>query len=307
MIFTVRNGSSGSTPVKPNWNENNALSPDYIANRPMYYRDETLATQTLFDVTPMSDLDGDALAVSMTRDLFVSYESGGLSDYTRYTITVRDGNTAYTDVCIGPTDVRSEEIEFTASIIEDVISVGDKYSDYRDGATEAFYKGYCIVNNVVYITDESLFETTFGLQSGTDLSNLTIECSLYGPLLPVTVPRELLPSISEDIHDIHVVKVNSIDDLSGIDFTHFQANDLVLVASGSSTPMTWVVDNQMSDTSENPVQNKVLYQQLQNVQAQSIAYTTTAPTEINTDGLKFVVLSAEPATRYDGWVYIITN
>jgi len=40
----------------------------------------------------------------------------------------------------------------------------------------------------------------------------------------------------------------------------------------------------------------------------SINYSTTAPTSANTDGtLKVVVLSAEPATRYNGYLYIITG
>ena len=38
-----------------------------------------------------------------------------------------------------------------------------------------------------------------------------------------------------------------------------------------------------------------------------IEYTTTAPTAANTDGLKIVVLSSEPATYYDGYLYIITG
>lgn len=37
----------------------------------------------------------------------------------------------------------------------------------------------------------------------------------------------------------------------------------------------------------------------------SIQYTTTVPSAINTDGLKFVLCSSEPATKYDGWVYLI--
>ena len=37
-----------------------------------------------------------------------------------------------------------------------------------------------------------------------------------------------------------------------------------------------------------------------------IPYTTTAPTANNTTGLKIVVLSSEPATKYDGYLYIIT-
>ena len=41
--------------------------------------------------------------------------------------------------------------------------------------------------------------------------------------------------------------------------------------------------------------------------ADGISYATTAPTKANTNGLKFVVLSSEPDTKYDGWVYIITE
>lgn len=40
---------------------------------------------------------------------------------------------------------------------------------------------------------------------------------------------------------------------------------------------------------------------------ETIAYLTTAPSEANTNGLKFVVLDSEPATYYDGYYYIITE
>lgn len=40
----------------------------------------------------------------------------------------------------------------------------------------------------------------------------------------------------------------------------------------------------------------------------SVSYLTTAPTSANTSGrLQFVVLSAEPANKYDGYLYIITG
>lgn len=39
--------------------------------------------------------------------------------------------------------------------------------------------------------------------------------------------------------------------------------------------------------------------------APSVAYTTTVPTAANTNGLKFVLCDSEPATKYDGWVYLI--
>lgn len=38
-----------------------------------------------------------------------------------------------------------------------------------------------------------------------------------------------------------------------------------------------------------------------------VSYLTTAPSANNTDGLKFVVLSSEPATYYTGYYYIITG
>ena len=39
--------------------------------------------------------------------------------------------------------------------------------------------------------------------------------------------------------------------------------------------------------------------------AQSISYTTTAPSSANTNGLKICVLSSEPSTKYSGWLYLI--
>lgn len=44
----------------------------------------------------------------------------------------------------------------------------------------------------------------------------------------------------------------------------------------------------------------------ENREADNVTYLTTAPSSANTDGLKFVVLSAEPATKYNGYIYIIT-
>lgn len=42
--------------------------------------------------------------------------------------------------------------------------------------------------------------------------------------------------------------------------------------------------------------------------AKGVKYQTTAPTSANTDGdLKFVVLDSDPATKYAGYIYIITG
>lgn len=39
----------------------------------------------------------------------------------------------------------------------------------------------------------------------------------------------------------------------------------------------------------------------------ALPYLTTAPTSANADGLKLVVLSSEPTTKYSGYIYIITE
>lgn len=47
---------------------------------------------------------------------------------------------------------------------------------------------------------------------------------------------------------------------------------------------------------------------IDNVVNDGMAYTTTAPSQANTNGLmKLVVLSSEPATKYAGWLYYITQ
>ena len=40
----------------------------------------------------------------------------------------------------------------------------------------------------------------------------------------------------------------------------------------------------------------------------ALEYTTTAPTSANTSGyLKIAVLASEPSTKYDGWLYLISE
>ena len=44
-----------------------------------------------------------------------------------------------------------------------------------------------------------------------------------------------------------------------------------------------------------------------NITPSALAYTTTPPTADNTNGIKIVVLNSAPATKYEGYLYIITN
>ena len=78
-----------------------------------------------------------------------------------------------------------------------------------------------------------------------------------------------------------------------------------------------VVDSELSNSSTNPVQNRVITSALSekadtngdylNLGAGKLLYQTTEPTADNTDGLKIVVLSSEPQTKYNGYLYIITG
>lgn len=53
--------------------------------------------------------------------------------------------------------------------------------------------------------------------------------------------------------------------------------------------------------------NKAWVYNAETIEVNSVKYSTTAPTADNTDGLKVIVLDSEPATKYNGYLYIITG
>ena len=55
------------------------------------------------------------------------------------------------------------------------------------------------------------------------------------------------------------------------------------------------------------IKNKQIEDKLSDLHPDSVKYQTTEPTEENLDGLKFVVLDHEPATKYNGYIYFITD
>lgn len=55
------------------------------------------------------------------------------------------------------------------------------------------------------------------------------------------------------------------------------------------------------------IKSKDLETRLDNLHSDSIEYQTTEPTADNDEGLKFVVLDHEPATKYNGYVYYIVE
>ena len=95
------------------------------------------------------------------------------------------------------------------------------------------------------------------------------------------------------------VNIPEIETEQEYDPTSEQAMSGVAVAQAVSTKMSYssgaIVQNGTDITSS----IKDLFA--------GIPYTTTAPTAQNMDGLKFVVLTSMPDTKYFGWIYLITE
>lgn len=84
-----------------------------------------------------------------------------------------------------------------------------------------------------------------------------------------------------------------------------------VVSEGSYTwgvPNEIVFDNTPTQNSQNAVTSGGIYNAIQSLVPNGINYLTTAPTTDNTDGsLKIVILSSEPVTKYNGYLYIWEN
>lgn len=76
----------------------------------------------------------------------------------------------------------------------------------------------------------------------------------------------------------------------------------------SGTSITWTLyktEIPVPDTTDNGSFLKISSGQY--ALSTGLPILTTAPASANTDGIKIVVLSSEPATKYDGYLYIITG
>lgn len=76
----------------------------------------------------------------------------------------------------------------------------------------------------------------------------------------------------------------------------------------SGTSVTWTLyktEIPVPDTADNGNFLKILAGQF--ALSTGLPFITTAPSAANTDGIKIVVLSSEPATKYDGYLYLITG
>ena len=93
---------------------------------------------------------------------------------------------------------------------------------------------------------------------------------------------------------------------AGNNFTHYlPTNKSGTLALTSDIP---TLDSTPTQNSQNAVTSGGVYQAIQSFVPNGINYLTTAPVADNTDGdLKIVVLSSEPATKYNGYLYIWEN
>ena len=121
------------------------------------------------------------------------------------------------------------------------------------------------------------------------------------------------------------IKVDDITELTSAQLDALKNGDLVLKHLGNGDYATYVVSDckkngkiHLTYADNEKVENVVYTKVAQNWgytstttqalnHANVLGYTTTAPTEDNTDGLKVVVLTSEPATKYAGYIYLITE
>ena len=149
---------------------------------------------------------------------------------------------------------------------------GNQYHSYRVSYKEE-KQGICLTYSDASIVETVSYDYTNGhwVYNSTDVTELGDE----------------LPSIAGNADK--VLKVNS--GATGVEWGEV-SSDVVANPTGSATVELQKLEVNNTITSI----------------GDSINYLTSAPTSANTSGrLIFVVLSSEPSTKYDGYLYIITG
>lgn len=89
--------------------------------------------------------------------------------------------------------------------------------------------------------------------------------------------------------------------------TGYGTNGYLLESKGSGNAPTFTIQK-VTTISSSSTNNQVPSALAAYNFGQEVSYTTTAPSSANTSGrLKIVVLTSEPATKYDGYIYFITE
>lgn len=117
--------------------------------------------------------------------------------------------------------------------------------------------------------------------------------------------KRVTQNVNDAVNQSNLISVALIEALNLQDYVNVKMSvedvaQLIKNALGSGG--TIVVDNQLSTTSTNPVQNKVITGALND----KVGVLTTAPTTDNESGrMDIVLLSEEPSAKYNGYIYII--
>ena len=99
---------------------------------------------------------------------------------------------------------------------------------------------------------------------------------------------------------VALMKALSLDQIVNTKMSVSEVATLIANAIGNGGGV--VVDAELSTTSTNPVQNKVITGALNN----KVDILTSAPSSNNESGkFSVVVLDAEPSTKYEGYLYVI--
>lgn len=143
--------------------------------------------------------------------------------------------------------------------------------------------------------------------------SLTGDNSTWGPLTKLTlsgVEGSLVDEISTIVNSLATVATSG--DYSDLTNTPDLSNYVPTSRTINSKALTSDITLDATDIeySANTTVGQMLYNLSTDKQDKTagISYLTTAPSSANTDGgLKFVVLSSEPATKYSGYIYFITS
>ena len=161
-------------------------------------------------------------------------------------------------------------------------------------------KMYPVKAQAVYIPEEEILPIEGGdYISVTEVNGKQVIDVDEGLITAFEGATEQLATTMEDLQQAQA----DIEDIQGDVSENTQG-----LARALKLPTTAPSVRQVVTVGTNNAQSNVPEANLVVGRADSITRQSSAPTSANTTaGLKFVVLTAEPATKYDGYIYIITE
>lgn len=161
-----------------------------------------------------------------------------------------------------------------------------------------------IAQSTVYVHSTALTGTTGTISSAADL------IAAMAAKAPITIPfgtaaNKVTLYYAYDTGSGTNDSYNYVGTISKDGLTN-AVYSMYMTVSGTSVSWTlYKTEIPVPDTADNGNFLKILAGQF--ALSTGLPFTTTAPSAANTDGIKIVVLSSEPATKYDGYLYLITG